>query len=208
MTLNKLLPSSSSDNDDPTTRVTTKLRMLELALIVAITGLTQGCATVIKGSSQSIPVSSDPSAADILLDGKLVGQTPKTLALKRESNYLITIQMAGFEQQSVPIVKNIGGAVWGNVLAGGLVGWGVDAASGAQYNLLPASVSVKLVPVNTVVEGMAADDSNTFVSKLKALDQQHDAKQLSDQDYVSDRLELFRKYMPEALPADSAPQPK
>jgi len=89
-----------------------------------------------------------------------------------------------------------------------LVGWGVDAASGAQYNLLPASVSVKLLPVNTVVKGMAADDSNTFVSKLKALDQQHDAKQISDQDYVNGRLELFKKYMPEALPADSAPQPK
>jgi hypothetical protein len=69
-------------------------------------------------------------------------------------------------------------------------------------------VSVKLVPVNTVVKGMAADDSNTFVSKLKALDQQHDAKQISDQDYVNGRLELFKKYMPEALPADGAPQPK
>ncbi len=177
-------------------------------MVAATAGLTQGCATLIKGPSQSIPVSSEPPAADILLDGKLVGQTPTTLALKRDNNYLIIIQKTGFEQQSVPVVKDIGGVVWGNVLAGGLVGWGVDAASGAQYNLLPASVSVKLVPVNTVVKGMAADDSNTFVSKLKALDQQHDAKQISDRDYVSGRLELFKKYMPDALPADSAPQAK
>jgi len=176
--------------------------------MAAMAGLTQGCATIIKGTSQSIPVSSDPPAADILVDGKLMGQTPKTLALKRDKNYLITLQKTGFEQESVPVVKDIGGAVWGNVLAGGLIGWGVDAASGAQYNLLPPSVSVKLVPVNTVVKGMANDDSNTFVTKLKALDQQHDAKQISDQDYVNVRLELFKKYMPEALPADSAPQPK
>jgi hypothetical protein len=188
--------------------MTSLSRLLALDLMVATLGLTQGCASLIKGSSQSIPVSSDPSAADILLDGKLVGQTPKTLALKRENNYLITIQKTGFEQQSVAVVKNIGGAVWGNVLAGGLVGWGVDAASGAQYNLLPASVSVKLVPVNTAVKGMAVDDSNTFVSKLKALDQQHDAKQISDRDYVNSRLELFKKYMPEALPPDRASQPK
>ncbi|GAC1587280.1 MAG: hypothetical protein NVS3B5_20880 [Sphingomicrobium sp.] len=190
-------------------RTTFKSRMIDLILIAATTaGLTQGCATIIKGSSQSIPVSSDPPAADILLDGKLMGQTPRTLALKRDNNYLITIQKTGFEQQSVPIVKYIGGAVWGNVLAGGLVGWGVDAASGAQYNLLPPSVFVKLGPVNTVVKGMAADDSNTFVSKLKALDQQHDAQQISDQAYVNGRLELFKKYMPEALPADNAPHPK
>jgi hypothetical protein len=183
--------------------MTSKSRMQKLVLMAATAALTQGCATLIKGSSQSIPVSSDPPAADILLDGKLVGQTPKTLALKRDNNYLIAIQKTGFEQQSVPVVKDIGGAVWGNVLAGGLVGWGVDAASGAQYNLLPAAVSVKLVPVNTVVKGMAADDSNSFVSKLKALDRQHDAKQIADQDYVNGRLELFKKYMPDALPADS-----
>jgi hypothetical protein len=189
-------------------QMTAKSRMLEFVLMAATAGLTQGCATLIKGSSQSIPVSSDPPAADILLDGKLVGQTPKTLALKRDNNYLIIIQKTGFEQRSVPVVKDIGGAVWGNVLAGGLVGWGVDAASGAQYNLLPATVSVNLIPVNTVVKGMAADDSNTFVGKLKALDQQHDAKQISDRDYVNGRLELFKKYMPGALPADNAPQPK
>jgi hypothetical protein len=38
------------------------------------------------------------------------------------------------------------------------------------------------------------------------LDQQHDAKQISDQGYVNGRLELFKKYMPEALPADSSPR--
>jgi hypothetical protein len=182
--------------------------MLGLLLTLATGGLLlQGCATVIKGSSQSIQVSSDPPAADILLDEKLVGQTPKTLALKRNSNYLITVQKNGFEQQSVPVVKDVGGAVWGNMLLGGMVGWGVDAASGAQYNLLPASVTVKLVPINTVLKGMASDDSSTFVSKLKALDQQHDAKQISDNDYVNGRLQLFRKYMPEALPADNASKP-
>ena len=162
----------------------------------------QGCASIVKGSTQAIPVASDPPAADILVDGKLVGQTPKTLDLKRNSNYLITIQKPGFEQQSVPVVKNIGGAVWGNVIAGGLIGWGVDAASGAQYNLVPGSVSVKLLPVSTSVGGMAANDSRDFVGQLKVLDQQHDAKQISNSDYVNRRVELFRKYMPEALPAD------
>jgi hypothetical protein len=186
--------------------MTCQSRVLQLVLMAATAASTQGCATLIKGSSQSIPVSSDPPTADILLDGKWVGLTPKTLSLKRDTNFLITIQKTGFEQQSVPIVKSIGGAVWGNVIAGGVVGWGVDAASGAQYNLLPAAVSVKLAPINTVVNGMAADDSNIFVIRLKALDQEHDAHRMSDQEYVNGRLELFKKYMPAALPADRGPK--
>lgn len=183
-------------------------RLCGLVLVVVTAGLASGCATIIKGPTQSIPVSSDPPAADILLDGRVVGQTPKVLALKRDSNYLIGIQKPGYEQQTVPVVRNIGGAVWGNVIAGGLVGWGVDAATGAQYTLVPASVSVRLLPVDTTVKGMATDESGDFVSQLKALDYQHDARQISDEAYVNGRLALFRKYMPEALPPDSASPPQ
>ena len=35
-------------------------------------------------------------------------------------------------------------AVAGNIIAGGLVGWGVDAVTGAQYNLKPESINVTL----------------------------------------------------------------
>ena len=37
---------------------------------------------------------------------------------------------------SVAVVKNVGGVVWGNIPAGGLIGRGVDASTGAQYNLV------------------------------------------------------------------------
>jgi PEGA domain len=177
----------------------------QILLVAPLFILTQGCASIIKGTTQPIPIASDPSGADILLDGKAMGQTPKTLALKRKGTYVITIQKPGFEQQSVPIVRNIGGAVWGNAIAGGLIGWGVDAASGAQYNLSPESVSVKLLPVNTTVTGMTTDNSNNLVSELKTLDQMYDARQISGEEYVNTRVALLKKYMPEALPADKAP---
>jgi len=177
----------------------------QILLVVPLLLLAQGCASVVKGTTQSIPVASDPSGADILIDGKVMGQTPKTLALKRKGTYVLIIQKPGFEQQSVPIVRNIGGAVWGNALIGGLVGWGVDAASGAQYNLSPESVAVKLLPVNTTVSGMATDNSTNLVSQLKTLDQLYDAKQISGEEYVNSRVALFKKYMPEALPADKPP---
>ena len=164
-----------------------------------------GCATVVHGTTQKIRVSSDPLAADVWVDGRMVGQTPTSVSMRRKEDHVVTIQKAGYEPKFVAIVKDAGGAVWGNVLAGGLIGWGVDASSGAQYSLLPTTVSVKLDPISTVVSGMVTDDSTAFVSKLKALDQLHDSKQLSDEEYVKGRVELFKRYMPEALPGDNAP---
>jgi hypothetical protein len=190
-------------------------RIWQLLLILPLFVVAQGCASVVKGTTQSIPVASDPSGADILVDGKVMGQTPKTLALKRKGTYVVTIQKPGFEQQSVPIVRSIGGAVWGNAIIGGLIGWGVDAASGAQYNLSPESMSVRLLRVNTTVAStasttantVATDNSNSLVGELKTLNQLYDGGQISGEEYVNTRAALFKKYMPELLPADNAPPP-
>jgi hypothetical protein len=161
-----------------------------------------GCATIVKGTTQSIPVASDPSSADILVDGNLVGQTPTAIQLKRKHDHLVTIQKVGFRPKSVAVVKNVGGAVWGNIIAGGLIGWGVDATTGAQYNLVPKTISVQLEPLSATLQQQGVDDQTAFVTKLKSLDQLHDSKQLSDEEYSKGRLELFRHYMPEVLPAD------
>jgi PEGA domain len=179
---------------------------LRLALVLLTGALLAGCATVINGTTQTIPIASDPPAADVIVDGSTAGQTPTKVVLKRNADHLVTLQKAGYEPTTLPIVKDVGGTVWGNVLVGGLVGWGVDATSGAQYKLVPSTVSVTLAPVSTTVTGLGANDSADFVGKLKALDLLHGTKQVSDDEYLRGRVELFRRYMPQALPADSSPQ--
>jgi len=185
-------------------RTATAVRRSRLVAAVVTLASVTGCATVVNGTTQKIPVASDPPAADVIVDGALVGQTPTSVVLKRNTDHLVTVQKAGYEPRTTPVVKDVGGAVWGNVLAGGVIGWGVDAASGAQYKLVPSTVSVALVPVSTAVAGMATSDSSDFVGKLKALDQLHAMKQVSDDEYLKGRVELFKRYMPEALPAESA----
>jgi len=55
-----------------------------IALIVlALISLSTGCASIVKGTTQAVPISSDPSGADVLVDGNLVGTTPTTVELKR-----------------------------------------------------------------------------------------------------------------------------
>ncbi|MGH8253656.1 MAG: hypothetical protein ACRES2_06410, partial [Steroidobacteraceae bacterium] len=68
-----------STNGARTMRMNPMMRLLPLLALAATAAATQGCASIIKGSTQSIPIISDPPSADILLDGKLVGETPRTL---------------------------------------------------------------------------------------------------------------------------------
>lgn len=173
-------------------------RLLGLVLICF---LSTGCATIVKGTTQAIPISSDPSGADILLDGMLVGTTPSDVEVKRKRDHLVVIEKKNYSPKSIAVVKNVGGAVWGNIIAGGLIGWGVDAASGAQNNLTPKTISVKLEPIEEGSEAKpSGPDSSVGIKKLNELDQMRDAKQISDEEYTRGRVAVIEEYFPEMIP--------
>jgi len=186
------------------------VRLLKATLLIFVLAGASGCATIVKGSHQKVPIASDPPGADVLVDGSLVGQTPLNVEMKRKHDHLVTIQKTGFRPMSVAVVKDVGGAVWGNILAGGLIGWGVDASTGAQYNLTPKTIAVTLELTTATASPRSDDDPMVFVEKLKALDALKENKGISDEEYGKARLALFRQYMPEALPEEArqAPSPE
>jgi hypothetical protein len=158
--------------------------------------LYSGCASIVKGTTQAIPVSSDPAGADVKIDGNKVGQTPMSIDAKRKTDHLITFEKDGYQVESVAVTRNVGGAVFGNIIAGGLVGWGVDAMSGAQYNLTPATINVKLKPVDTANPAVpvARSGAAVFIEELKKLDELHVAKKVSDEEYAKMRTALVDQY--------------
>lgn len=105
-----------------------------------------GCATIINGTTQEVAVSSDPPGAAVDIDGQQQLTTPFSAELERKRDHVLTFTMPGYETQQVVLNHTVSGAVAGNILAGGLIGWGVDAASGAQYKLVPDTVAVSLRP--------------------------------------------------------------
>ena len=160
-----------------------------------------GCATILKGKHQTIPVASTPTNADIILDGNLQGQTPIDLEVRRKRDHLLTIEKDGFESKSIPITKKIGGAVWANILAGGLIGWGVDASTGAQYNLRPELINVKLVAISDQATADKDKKSGTeFIAKLNQLDTLMENKTVSKDGYLKERCNLFTEYFPDSPP--------
>jgi hypothetical protein len=98
--------------------------------------------------------------------------------------------------------------VWGNIIAGGLIGWGVDAASGAQNNLTPKTITVKLDVLEEGSQAAASEsDSSIGIRKLNDLDRMKDDKQISSEEYTRARVALIKKYFPEMVPEPEAAAP-
>ena len=111
------------------------------ALFAVIATLT-GCATITKGTTQAITLDTPgaPGATCTLVSdgiGTKVVQTPATLTLdKSQSAISVTCKKQCFQDGVGIIASNTETMTAGNLLLGGVIGLGVDAASGAmnKYN--------------------------------------------------------------------------
>jgi hypothetical protein len=112
-----------------------------------------GCASVTRGTTETISVSSTPSGADATISGleaPMTCTTPCAFVAKRNADISVTVEKPGYEPQIVPLTKDIPAAgaagFAGNILAGGVIGMGVDAATGAATDHKPNPVIVTLHP--------------------------------------------------------------
>lgn len=110
-----------------------------------------GCATIFEGTSQSITLTTDPPGADCVVTrhGARVGQvnpTPGSLHIdKSKDDLAIHCEHAGYQAANVTESPKFQGTTFGNIVAGGLVGVVVDAASGANF-MYPADERITLAP--------------------------------------------------------------
>jgi len=97
-----------------------------LALFVISVFFFQNCATIISGTSQEIPVTSNPSGAKIIVDGKEIGYAPLNLKLKKKRNHIIRIEKEGYNPLEIRIIPKLlpkRNTSIGNILLGGTAGW-------------------------------------------------------------------------------------
>jgi hypothetical protein len=123
---------------------------MRIVLAFALAALCGGCATVVRGTTDEVGFNSTPSGAEVHTSNGLGCVTPCTLTVKKNEEFVATFQKDGFVPQQVPVARQVVGAgvvaTAGNVIAGGLIGLGVDAVTGAGYEHTPNPVSVTLRP--------------------------------------------------------------
>lgn len=106
-------------------------------IILFVLSMCTGCASITTGQNQSVSIDTPncPAATCRLSnsDGTyFVSNTPETVVVNRACGKL-TIQCSkeGKQDYDMSVSSSIKAVAWGNILFGGLIGAGVDAATGA-----------------------------------------------------------------------------
>jgi hypothetical protein len=122
--------------------------MFRLVFACAVALALGGCATVTRGTDDQIQVNSDPQGATVQTSLSQQCMTPCTLKVGRKDEFSVTVAKPGYAPQTVFVGTKVAGAgaagFAGNVLVGGVIGMGVDAATGATLEHFPNPVTVIL----------------------------------------------------------------
>ena len=115
--------------------------LCQAAILMTLVGTGSGCAIIMHGTTQTVPVASSPSGARVFVDGRYAGVTPCNVELKRDRPHQFVFKKVGYEDASASTSIQISGWIYFD----GLIELAIDINSGAAYNITPASVSVNLV---------------------------------------------------------------
>ncbi len=126
------------------------MRWLVLLLVPAV--LSAGaCSTIVEGEYQQILVQTTPPGAEckVIRQGVSIGHVYRTpgwiYVEKTKHDITINCTKYGYQTSTYTNRSGLAAATFGNIILGGLIGWGVDSATGSD-NKYESPVHMKLVP--------------------------------------------------------------
>ncbi len=140
---------------------------LKILLLAAVAFGTSACSTVVNGSNQSISFhSGDVEGADCKITGgsdHAVNQnfvTPAEVKIPRSKKSLnLNCTKAGYETTEQTVHSKVEGSTAGNIIAGGVIGVGVDALTGAIYKY-PETVAIIMTKLGASSADMKTEETS------------------------------------------------
>jgi hypothetical protein len=121
-----------------------KKTMILLLITIFPLLMFNNCATIFKGTNDSVRFNSKPVGADIYINGQFAGNTPLKLSLKSNKTYFVEIKKDGYTSCRYQINNEIG-AGWVILdIIGGLIPVAIDAVTGSWYYLEPDYLNCKM----------------------------------------------------------------
>ena len=131
-----------------------------LAAMALLGTALSGCASVIKGQSEEIAITTPPATGASCTvknsRGEWTVTTPAAVTVKRSKHdATINCTKDGYQEASATIPSNFEEWTLGNLLLGGVIGLGVDAGTGA-INKYPSTFAVPMSPSKAASSSSAA----------------------------------------------------
>jgi len=101
-------------------------------ILLAIAVLNSSCATLLTGTKEKIYFHTEPVGAKVVINGVNEGVTPAEIKVKRKvSETKVTFKKDGYKDEVIKLEKKLNLVYYLNIF--GIVGFGIDALSGAMY---------------------------------------------------------------------------
>jgi len=127
------------------------MKMKTLAALSAACILS-GCGSITRGTSEPVYLSAKPEGAEITTSLGHRCKSPCTVTVDRKTKFTAYAEHPGYHRGTLEIGTKVSGTgatgFAGNVLIGGVIGMGVDAATGAALDHHPNPAQIVLVPVD------------------------------------------------------------
>ena len=119
------------------------------ALILAL--LVSSCATVMRGTTEDVVINYTPKDSSVSTSlNHTCKSSPCIVKVPRKEAFSVTASKPGYDSQTVHVGTKVSGrgaaGLAGNIVAGGIIGVGVDAATGASKDHYPNPVNIELLP--------------------------------------------------------------
>ena len=75
-------------------------------VLVASSLVLSGCATIIKGTDQTVSFNSSPEGAKVYIDGVVMGVTPVAITLKKNKHKTVEMRLDGYKSQTLDLKKS------------------------------------------------------------------------------------------------------
>lgn len=137
-------------------------------LLAAASLALPGCATVMHGANQTYLIDTDPVGATVKMSNGATCVTPCKLELPRRYDFRADISLTGYRPLYVLVHSKTGGATFGNLLAGGIIGAVVDSSNGANKQLSPNPLHVRLTAVGQTAAEVLLDSKGKETGTVEA----------------------------------------
>lgn len=122
---------------------------LSVVLLAGIALSVTSCASILTGTKDKITFNSTPEGAKVFHKGIEKCTTPCTAEIPRSlSKQMVTFEKEGFNTKEVKLTKTFNPVTLVNILLGGAIGVGIDAATGSLTKYSPKAYQIELEQKN------------------------------------------------------------